>query len=139
MRWHGPEWRSSLPRACSRSVASIAKSAACVARLCSISKLPRPTKNRRREVYKLLISADELRQKLPARDWLVFDVRHDLADHSAGRQAYEQGHIPGALFLDHEAQLSAPKTGSNGRHPFPDRRDFPVLIGLRSEELRLGK
>src|SRR3546814_19952614 len=83
----------------------LAKSASCVARLCSISKLPRPTKNRRREVYKLLISADELRQKLPARDWLVFDVRHDLADHSAGRQAYEQGHIPGALFLDHEAQL----------------------------------
>src|SRR3546814_20202130 len=95
----------------------LAKSASCVARLCSISKLPRPTKNRRREVYKLLISADELRQKLPARDWLVFDVRHDLADHSAGRQAYEQGHIPGALFLDPEAQLSAPKTGRNGRHP----------------------
>src|SRR3546814_13049590 len=78
MRWHGPEWRSSLPRACSRSGARIAKSASCVARLCSISKLPRPTKNRRREVYKLLISADELRQKLPARDWLVFDVRHEL-------------------------------------------------------------
>src|SRR3546814_18300538 len=61
MRWHGPEWRSSLPRACSRSGARIAKSASCVARLCSISKLPRPTKNRRREVYKLLISADRKR------------------------------------------------------------------------------
>lgn len=81
-------------------------------------------------MYKLLISADELRAKLPARDWLVFDVRHDLADHQAGRKAYEQGHIPGALFLDHETQLSAPKTGANGRHPLPSRDDFAVLMRL---------
>lgn len=81
-------------------------------------------------MYKLLISAKELLGKLPARDWLVFDVRHDLSDHQAGRRAYEQGHIPGALFLDHEAELAAPKTGSNGRHPLPDRSDFAVLMRL---------
>ncbi|WP_412034062.1 sulfurtransferase [Pollutimonas sp. M17] len=82
-------------------------------------------------MYKLLISADELRRELPARDWLVFDVRHDLADHQAGRRAYEQGHIPGALFLDHETQLSAAKTGSNGRHPLPGRGDFAILMRLQ--------
>ncbi|HEY0296303.1 MAG TPA: sulfurtransferase [Bordetella sp.] len=49
----------------------------------------------------------------------VFDLRHDLADHSVGRRAFEQGHIPGARFLDHETELCAPRTGKNGRHPLP--------------------
>lgn len=84
-------------------------------------------------MFKLLITADELRKAIASRNWLVFDVRHDLADHEAGRRAYEQGHIPGALFLDHERQLSAPKTGRNGRHPLPSRNDFAAL--MRSQGL----
>lgn len=81
----------------------------------------------------LLISAEDLRNNLSLRGWLIFDVRHDLSDHSAGRRAYQQGHIPGALYLDHETELSAPKTGSNGRHPLPERRDFAAL--MRSQGL----
>ncbi|MGB6105168.1 MAG: sulfurtransferase [Pusillimonas sp.] len=80
-----------------------------------------------------MIDADELRKHNPAHNWLVFDVRHDLADHQAGRRAYEQGHIPGALYLDHEQQLSAARTGGNGRHPLPDRDDFAAL--MRSQGL----
>lgn len=79
-------------------------------------------------MFELLMDARDLRDKLPARDWLIFDVRHDLADHEAGRRAYQQGHIPGALFLDHEQQLSAEKTGHNGRHPLPDRSDFAAFM-----------
>nr|WP_218953423.1 sulfurtransferase [Parapusillimonas granuli] len=80
-----------------------------------------------------MISAEDLRNNLSSRGWLIFDVRHDLSDHSAGRRAYQQGHIPGALYLDHETELSAPKTGSNGRHPLPERRDFAAL--MRSQGL----
>lgn len=76
----------------------------------------------------LLIQADALRGRLTRPGCLVFDVRHDLADHQAGRRAYEAGHIPGALYLDHEVQLSAPRTGRNGRHPLPDRGDFAALM-----------
>jgi thiosulfate/3-mercaptopyruvate sulfurtransferase len=76
----------------------------------------------------LLIEADTLRNRLARPGCLVFDVRHDLADHQAGRRAYEAGHIPGALYLDHEEQLSAPRTGRNGRHPLPDRGDFAALM-----------
>ncbi|MBV6307143.1 sulfurtransferase [Candidimonas humi] len=76
----------------------------------------------------LLIQADDLKQALPLGRWLVFDVRHDLRDHAAGRRAYEQGHVPGAVYLDHETQLSAPKTGSNGRHPLPALADFAALM-----------
>jgi thiosulfate/3-mercaptopyruvate sulfurtransferase len=76
----------------------------------------------------LLIQADALRDRLGRPGCLVFDVRHDLADHAAGRRAYEAGHIPGALYLDHETQLCAPRTGRNGRHPLPDRADFAALM-----------
>lgn len=76
----------------------------------------------------LLIQADALRDRLTRPGCLVFDVRHDLADHDAGRRAYQSGHIPGALYLDHETQLCALRTGLNGRHPLPDRADFAALM-----------
>lgn len=76
----------------------------------------------------LLIQAQDLRTLLAQRACLVFDVRHSLADHEAGRRAYAEGHIPGALFLDAETQLSADRTGHNGRHPLPARGDFAALM-----------
>jgi len=79
-------------------------------------------------VFKLLISVPELQERLARPDCLVFDVRHSLADHQAGRRAYESAHIPGALYLDHEQDLSAPRTGGNGRHPLPDLADFSALM-----------
>src|SRR5690606_10391840 len=79
----------------------------------------------------LLITVEQLREQLNSPDLLIFDVRHDLADHSAGRNAYEQGHIPGALYLDHEQQLSAARTGKNGRHPLPSRGDLSALMRLQ--------
>ena len=87
-------------------------------------------------MFNLLISAAQLREGLAARGWLVFDVRHDLADHEAGRRAYEAGHVPGAIYLDHELQLAAPKTGSNGRHPLPALSDFAAL--MRAQGLTSG-
>lgn len=85
----------------------------------------------------ILIDAERLQQALRTQsDWLVFDVRHDLSDHEAGRRAYIQGHIPGAIYLDHERQLSATRTGRNGRHPLPSLQHFTSLmrgLGLRPE------
>jgi len=75
-----------------------------------------------------LISAADLAARLQAPNLRIFDVRHDLADHAAGRRAYEQGHIPGARYLDHETELAAPRTGKNGRHPLPSRADLVALM-----------
>lgn len=87
-------------------------------------------------MFKLLISATQLQDRLTRPGCLVFDVRHSLADLQAGRRAYEQAHTPGALYLDHEQQLCAPRTGRNGRHPLPDLADFSALMcfqGLTSD------
>jgi len=84
----------------------------------------------------ILISPAQLQNAMAQEPWLVFDVRHDLADHDAGRRAYDEGHIPGALYLDHERQLSAQRTGNNGRHPLPELSRFASLmrgLGLRPE------
>jgi len=75
-----------------------------------------------------LISAADLAARLDTSDVRVFDVRHDLTNHSAGRQAYDAGHIPGARYLDHETELAAARTGKNGRHPLPDRAQFGALM-----------
>lgn len=84
-------------------------------------------------MFKYLISPQDLQQHRPPSGWLIFDVRHNLMDHEAGRAAYLESHIPGALFLDNETQLAGDADGTNGRHPLPDRREFAAL--MRSQGL----
>jgi thiosulfate/3-mercaptopyruvate sulfurtransferase len=48
-----------------------------------------------------------------------------------GRGEYAQAHIPGALFAHLDRDLSAPKTGKNGRHPLPDPATFGAWLGDR--------
>ncbi|MHB1374224.1 MAG: sulfurtransferase [Thauera sp.] len=84
--------------------------------------------------YSTLIGAVELAQRLRDPDWVVFDCRFDLADPAFGRQAYAQGHLPGAIFLDLDDDLSSAKTGRNGRHPLPD----PARLVARLEACGVG-
>src|SRR6266481_2664739 len=67
-----------------------------------------------------LVSSEILAQRLNDAYWIVFDCRHELADPGRGRTDYLKSHIPGACFLHLDDDLSAPKTGRNGRHPLPD-------------------
>lgn len=53
-------------------------------------------------------------------EWRVFDCRHDLANPALGEQQYLADHVPGALFAHLDRDLSAPRTGLNGRHPLPE-------------------
>ena len=66
-----------------------------------------------------VISTDEARRLLAAEPPpVVLDVRWRLAGPS-GRQDYDAGHLPGAVFVDLDAELAAPP-GTGGRHPLPD-------------------
>jgi thiosulfate/3-mercaptopyruvate sulfurtransferase len=75
-----------------------------------------------------LVSVAELQQHLFDADWCVVDCRHELSNVDAGRQQYKGGHIPGAVFADTEHDLSGRKTGSNGRHPLPERAALEALF-----------
>ena len=78
-----------------------------------------------------LISASELASRLGEPDLRLVDVRFDLADPAAGRRAYEQGHLPGAVYFHLDDDLSSPvaQDGRGGRHPLPDPRAFAARLG----------
>jgi thiosulfate/3-mercaptopyruvate sulfurtransferase len=62
------------------------------------------------------------------RKLLICDCSFDLADPSAGERAFGAAHLPGAVYLHLDGDLSAAKTGLNGRHPLPDRAEFADRI-----------
>lgn len=66
-----------------------------------------------------LITAAELAREIE--EVVVLDVRWALttANTSAGREDYDAGHVPGAFFVDLDAELAAP-AGDGGRHPLPE-------------------
>jgi thiosulfate/3-mercaptopyruvate sulfurtransferase len=81
-------------------------------------------------MFTTLIPTDELAARLDATDLVVVDVRHDLAQPDAwGESQYRAGHVPGARFVHLDRDLSAPKTGTNGRHPLPSPEATAALFG----------
>lgn len=67
-----------------------------------------------------LISANQLEEIINSgENVLLCDCRFDLVDPSFGRKSYEESHIPGAIYVDLDQDLSGDKNGANGRHPLP--------------------
>jgi thiosulfate/3-mercaptopyruvate sulfurtransferase len=67
----------------------------------------------------LLISARDLSDALAGdRPIRVLDVRWDLGKPD-GRPAYLEGHLPGAVFVDLNTELSTPGRPEEGRTPMP--------------------
>jgi thiosulfate/3-mercaptopyruvate sulfurtransferase len=75
-----------------------------------------------------LISTAELAGHLADPDWFVADCRFELGKPDFGRDAWRAGHIPGALHVDLERDLSAPVTPSTGRHPLPSPGAFAATL-----------
>jgi thiosulfate/3-mercaptopyruvate sulfurtransferase len=66
-----------------------------------------------------LIAPAELAGSLADPAWLVADCRFELGKPDAGREAWRAGHVPGAVYVDLERDLSAPVSVATGRHPLP--------------------
>lgn len=54
---------------------------------------------------------------------VLADVRWYL-DGRSGRRAYDEGHLPGAVFVDLDRWLAGPPSADAGRHPLPDPAVF---------------
>ena len=61
-------------------------------------------------------------------DVRVVDLRWYL-DGRSGRAAYRAGHIPGAVWLDVDAELSGWASPAAGRHPLPRPEQFAAVLG----------
>ena len=78
-----------------------------------------------------IVSTDWLAEHLSDAELRVVDVRWYLDPARKGRDAYAAGHIPGAVFLDVEADLSAPGGGrgsARGRHPWPSEEQVSRVM-----------
>jgi thiosulfate/3-mercaptopyruvate sulfurtransferase len=74
-----------------------------------------------------LISVSALNDRLIDPHVRVIDVRWVLGQPGKGREAYDAGHLPGAIFVDVDTVLTA-KEGP-GRHPLPDPIAFAAELG----------
>jgi thiosulfate/3-mercaptopyruvate sulfurtransferase len=86
----------------------------------------------------VLITATELAAVIDAGDPLtILDVRWRLDDPD-GRAAYLEGHLPGAVYVSLEDELSDHSIGGRGRHPLPSGRNLEAAArrwGIRQDDL----
>ncbi len=75
-------------------------------------------------MYTTIVSGDTLRAYLTDPDWVIVDCRFSLLDPAAGRRAYLDGHIPGAVYADLDVDLAGPIEPDSGRHPLPPVKEF---------------
>jgi thiosulfate/3-mercaptopyruvate sulfurtransferase len=76
-----------------------------------------------------IISADELKTLIATQSILLLDCRYDLADTRAGKDAYLNGHLPGALYVSLDDDLCATLGAHGGRHPLPSVEAMTALFG----------
>ena len=73
-----------------------------------------------------LVSADWLRAHLSDPGLRVIDFRWYM-DGRSGPEAYRRGHIPGAVFVDLDGEVTGKRPGA-GRHPLPERDAFERVM-----------
>jgi len=78
---------------------------------------------------KHILSIDWLLNNLSAPDVVIADCRFQLGQVDAGRQAYGESHLPGAIHFDLDQDLSAPIGEHGGRHPLPDLATLALKLG----------
>lgn len=76
----------------------------------------------------LLVSSEWLDDHLEDSRVRVADVRWSLLDPGRGRSEYEKAHVPGAVFIDVETDLSSPRGQGPGRHPLPAPERFALAM-----------
>ncbi len=74
--------------------------------------------------YTTIIDTETVFNHLGDPNWRIIDCRFDLSDPDAGREAYRESHLPGALYAHLDEDLSGSVTGSSGRHPLPEREQL---------------
>jgi thiosulfate/3-mercaptopyruvate sulfurtransferase len=82
-----------------------------------------------------LISAADLSRSLGDATVVLLDCRFDLMKPLAGREAWLESHIPGAVYADLDRDLSGPITPDTGRHPLPE----PEALAERFRALGVGR
>jgi thiosulfate/3-mercaptopyruvate sulfurtransferase len=79
--------------------------------------------------YKTIISTRDLQANLGNPQLAVMDCRYYLSEPERGHQEYLEAHIPGAVYLHMDRDLSGEIIpGKTGRHPLPDSQIFAARL-----------
>jgi len=78
--------------------------------------------------YSTLVSPATLASHLDDPGWVIVDCRFSLDDTEAGRRAYREAHIPGAVYAHLDETLSGPPVTDRGRHPMPTPAALTTLF-----------
>jgi thiosulfate/3-mercaptopyruvate sulfurtransferase len=71
-------------------------------------------------MYQTIIEPSKLYEHLYNPEWLIVDCRFSLQNTNQGFVEYQENHIPGAIYVDLNRDLSSPHIpGVTGRHPLP--------------------
>lgn len=76
-----------------------------------------------------LLSTQELENSLHNPNLVIVDARFDLANPDWGQMVYLESHIPGAIYMNLNRDLSGRVTTETGRHPLPSAEDFARRLG----------
>ena len=76
-----------------------------------------------------IVSVDWLQTHLHDPALRIADIRWSVAG-PPGRERYDAGHLPGAVYLDADRELSSPGEGP-GRHPVPASAKLGAVLGAR--------
>lgn len=76
-----------------------------------------------------LIQPEELKERLDEPNLVVVDCRFEPGNSEAGEQHYRKDHIPNAVYLSLEKDLSGEIKKHGGRHPLPDLKTFCHKLG----------
>jgi thiosulfate/3-mercaptopyruvate sulfurtransferase len=79
--------------------------------------------------FTTLIDTETLARHLTDPAFAILDCRFKIEDVTWGEREYSTRHIPGAVHVDLERDLSGEKTGANGRHPLPDAALLADTLG----------
>lgn len=88
-----------------------------------------------------LISADALHARLDDPTLRIVDLRWYLGRPGDGRRAYEDRHLPGAIHLDLDTDLSGTADDGPGRHPLPSPAEFArrvAAVGIGDDSFVVG-
>ena len=79
--------------------------------------------------YKTILSSETLQENLENPTWAILDCRFYLQEPERGYQEYLKSHIPGAVYVDLDRDLSGEIIpGKTGRHPLPDSQTFAETL-----------
>lgn len=74
--------------------------------------------------FTTIVSTEILSDHLKDPNWVIIDTRFDILRTTWGFEDYQRAHIPGAVYVDLNKDLSAQVTATSGRHPLPDPNQF---------------